>query len=192
MDINQVLERIKEIKPKHKTILIGIDGRGGAGKSTLVNQLKDGLDNCQIIQMDDFYFPSDNRKRDDDFNFDWKRLEEEVLIPLSSNRQAKYQRYDWKKDVLAEWHEIPIGGIVIIEGCYSIRKELIKYYDLTIWLDTSKDEAIERGIKRDIKNERPVDIERKINQWKNDFQPLEDKYIIKQNPGNYADVVINL
>lgn len=191
MDINQVLEKIKEIKPKHKTMIVGVDGRGGAGKSTLANKLKNNLENCQIIQMDDFYLSSEKRKNGADFNFDWKRLESEVLIPLESDGSTKYQRYDWNKDALAEWHNILNRGIIIIEGCYSIRKELAKYYDLTIWMEIDKEKAIERGIKRDIENEKPIDVEQKINRWKNDYQPLEDKYIKEHNPESYADVVIN-
>ncbi len=30
---------------------------------------------------------------------------------------------------MAEWHKVPAGGLVIIEGTYSIRKELAGYHD---------------------------------------------------------------
>ncbi len=190
MEIDELLNKIKEVKPKHNTILIGIDGRGGAGKSTLANKLKEGLEKCQIIQMDDFYLPSGKRTRAEDYNFDWKRLEVEVLLPLTSEATSKYQIYDWGKDELGEWQDVQTGGIVIIEGCYSIRFELLKYYDLTIWIEIDRDKAIERGIKRDIDNEKPADIEVKIEQWKNDFQPLEDRYINEHNPKSYADMII--
>lgn len=192
MDNTEIVEKIKRIQSDNECILVGIDGRGGAGKSTLANQLKSNLLNCQIIQMDDFYLPSDRRKNGDDFNFDWRRLEKEVLNPFSEKKEAKYQRYDWGKDTLAEWHNVQRGGVIIIEGCYSLRKELATYYDLKIWIEINKVVALKRGLKRDIEKEKPVDVKQKIYKWENDYQPLEDEYINTHNPKSYADIVIDV
>jgi hypothetical protein len=42
-------------------------------------------------------------------------MRRQVLEPLGRDEPARYQRYDWDADRLAEWHEIPVGGTVIIE-----------------------------------------------------------------------------
>jgi hypothetical protein len=58
----------------------------------------------------------------------------QVLQPINQDIEGHFQRYDWEKDDLAEWHTVPIGGIVIIEGIYSIRRELLDKYDLQFGL----------------------------------------------------------
>lgn len=37
---------------------------------------------------------------------------------------------------MAEWHDVPLGSIVIVEGIYSTRNEPMSYYDLKIWNET--------------------------------------------------------
>ncbi len=54
---------VKEITSlKHvDIILIAIDGCGGAGKSTFATELAHKLGNSQIVHIDDFYKPKDQR-----------------------------------------------------------------------------------------------------------------------------------
>jgi uridine kinase len=42
-----------------------------------------------------------------------------------------------------------IGGIVVVEGVYSIRKELVNLYDYKVFVDCSREICLDRGIKRD-------------------------------------------
>src|SRR5581483_4355313 len=81
------------------TKIIAIDGPGGAGKSTLAEQLSQKLGNAPILHTDDF------ASWDNPLNW-WPRLLGQVLKPLSHNEIARYQRYDWSTNRLAEWHEI--------------------------------------------------------------------------------------
>ena len=95
-----------------------------------------------VVEFDDFYLPLRERKArvargntEIGGDFDWRRLQEQVLAPLSLDNAAAYQRYDWPSDELAEWQSVPVGGIVIIEGNYSTRQELFNFYDFTLWID---------------------------------------------------------
>jgi uridine kinase len=93
-----------------------------------------------MVEMDDFYLPSDSRLSNDAVSttygeqYDWRRLYQQVLIPLSQDCQGLYQRYDWNLDALAEYHTVPVGGIVIVEGVYATRQELYNCYDFRIWV----------------------------------------------------------
>ncbi|MDQ3634243.1 MAG: AAA family ATPase [Acidobacteriota bacterium] len=159
---------------KQKTLLIGIDGCGGAGKSTLAEKIKNTFENITIVQMDDFYFKD---------HFDWQRLQKQVLEPLRKNLAAEYQRSDWQTETLAEWHKIKIGGIVIVEGVYSIRSELADFYDYKIWVETPLEILLKRGIERDGEMMR--------EKWENVWMPAEDYYVENDFPQKRADLIVN-
>ncbi|MBS4192803.1 uridine kinase [Bacillus sp. FJAT-49705] len=175
-------------KLKDQTFLLGIDGCGGAGKSTLAQSFKEvGGNNVTIIHMDDFYKPSAFRKLVSNKaiggNWDSERVKKQVLEPLSNNEQTKYQRYDWEKDIMAEWHNVPSGGLVVIEGCYSLIKTLNNYYNFKIWVDTPEELRLSRGIDRDGEEKRHL--------WEDLWMPAEDQYIKEQNPMGTVNLIID-
>jgi uridine kinase len=86
---------------------------------------------------------------------------------------------------MAEWHDVPTGGIVIIEGCFSIRNELLPLYDVRIWIDSPKQISLERVVQR----ERDGSGNRYL--WENVYRPAEEKYIEVQRPRDHADIVID-
>ena len=146
---------LRELPRRQNTLLVGIDGRGGSGKSTLARQLEQSASDVTVVEFDDFYLRHQDREArasrgDTEIggNFDWRRLREQVLAPLATDIGATYQRYDWLSDELAEWHPVPVGGIVIVEGNYSTRRELFEFYDFTLWIDAPHDLRLERGVDR--------------------------------------------
>ncbi len=188
-NFEQLVRSIDSIPKKQSTLLIGIDGCGGSGKSTFANKLKDKCSNVTVVHMDDFYLPSSKilkthpEKKPIGADFDWKRVLNQVLDPISQNNEGHYQRYNWETDGLTEWHTVPVGGIVIIEGVYSIRKELAKKYDFTIWVDCPRDLRLSRGLERDGEEARDM--------WENNWMISEDIYIEEHKPFERADLIVN-
>lgn len=188
-NFEQLVRSIDSIPKKQSTLLIGIDGCGGSGKSTFANKLKDKCSNVTVVHMDDFYLPSSKilkthpEKKPIGADFDWKRVLNQVLDPISQNNEGHYQRYNWETDGLTEWHTVPVGGIVIIEGVYSIRKELAKKYDFTIWVDCPRDLRLSRGLERDGEEARDM--------WENNWMISEDIYIDEHKPFERADLIVN-
>ncbi|WP_044648415.1 uridine kinase [Paenibacillus terrae] len=180
---------INEKSKKQSTLLVGIDGCGGSGKSTFAYKLKEELSNSTIVHKDDFHLPSSNiinthpSKKPIGADFDWKRLLNQVLEPIRQERDGRYQRYDWETDKLAEWHTVPAGGIVIIEGVYSIRKELEDKYDFKIWVDCPREIRLSRGLERD------GDCARGM--WEDNWMISEDIYVEAHKPFKKADLVIS-
>ncbi|RDU36071.1 uridine kinase [Neobacillus piezotolerans] len=188
-NFEQLAAAIDTLPRKQSTLLIGVDGCGGSGKSTLAKKLKEARKDATVVHMDDFYFPSSQliqgrpEEKPVGADFDWRRVLNQVLLPLSQNKEGSYQRYDWNSDRLAEWHTVPVGGVVIIEGISSTRHELADYYDLTIFVDCPYEVRLQRGIERDGEEAR--------DRWVNDWMVAEQLYVDAHKPHERANIVID-
>ena len=187
--IEGLLETLHGVGRRRRTLLVGIDGGGGAGKSTLAREIRDRADGVTIVEFDDFYRPSLERKRraaakdrEVGGSFDWRRLRSQVLLPLAQDRSTRYQRYDWVADELADWVVVPAGGIVIVEGCYSIRRDLFDFYDYTIWVETPPDLRLRRGLARGGADTK--------ERWLKEWLPEEERFVEAENPSARAQLVI--
>jgi uridine kinase len=177
VSVPDVVERIRNVRrSKPGTVLVAIDGAGGAGKSTLAASIAGQLDGSYMVCLDDFARPSVP-------GWDQDRFRHQVVDPLLAGQDACYQRWDWPTDTGAEWQRVPAGSIVIIEGVSSTRSELGGYWDLTIWVDTPRTIRLQRGIRRDGEAMRP--------QWTEVWMPEEDAYIAAQQPAQRADIIVS-
>ena len=188
-DLEQLIKQINSVSRKQSTLLIGVDGCGGSGKSTLASKLKESLTRVTVVHMDDFYLPSSQILKIPPIDkpigsdYDWRRVLSQVLEPIAQDKEGDYQRYDWGKDELAEWHTVPVGGIVIIEGVYAIRSEFYNQYDLTIWVECPREIRLSRGIERDGEKAREM--------WMNNWMISEDVYMKIDKPFERADVIVS-
>src|ERR1700730_7762712 len=77
-------------------LIAGIDGAGGAGKSTLASGISDAFEGrVSIVGCDDFYRPlistQNSRLTPEEAYenyFDWRRLRDEALMPLRDGKRA--------------------------------------------------------------------------------------------------------
>jgi uridine kinase len=179
LDIDALRQSIIDRKAR----LVAIDGRGGSGKSTLARRLAQGWRKATVIEMDDFYRPSAERVLAPAVhggNYDRERLVKDVLEPLASGRAGRYQRYDWDKDRLTDWHDVPADAIVLVEGVYSTSEMLRGYFDYTIWVESPYDLRLKRGLERDGEAMR--------SQWVDDWMPAEERYVTAERPDEHADL----
>ena len=177
---SDLLEKIKSLQGKHKTLLIGIDGVGGAGKTTLSESLKENLANGSIVQLDDFYSPELNRA-------DRIRVLKQVFFPLENDADAKFQIFDWRSNTLKDWYTIKPGGIVIIEGVSALHSDFAEKYDFRIWINCPPELGFKRGIERD----KVRDGADNTDKWRNIWMPQEKEYVESQKPQLRADYIIN-
>ena len=186
-----IVDCLKMLQHQGVCLLVAIDGPGGAGKSTLARLLKEQLKTLgwlvAVVTHDDFYLPSHQRENQQrgviGCDFDWERLRDQVLTPIRAGRSAHYQRYDWETDVLAEWRTISASDVVLVEGVYTMRRELVNLYDLKIWVECPKAIRLARGIARDGEKARTI--------WKQDWMPKEDDYVKTHLPHERANLSIN-
>ena len=175
--------------------LIGIDGPGGSGKSTLAGELAAvlaaGGAQAAVVQGDDFYREADPAERlklsppqGYELYFDWERLRDQVLAPLTAGRDAAYQRYDWPSGRIApdELHAVPHTGFVIVEGMFVARPALAGFYDLTVFVDTPLALCMERLVARG-HDHGPGD-------WNRRWQAADRYYLASTEPWDRLDLVV--
>jgi uridine kinase len=182
-----ILNRVSELSIAKPVVFIGIDGCGASGKSTFAAELSSSLESVAVIHIDDFYKPSQERSRLTTskavgWQFDWQRLEREVLTPLKMGSEANYQQYNWKTDCLADWRNIRPLSVLIVEGIYTLMPELSRYFDLRLWIECPRDVRLKRRLKRDGELAR--------SQWEDDWMKEEDKYVASYNPHLQAHKII--
>ncbi len=175
--------------------LISIDGPGGSGKSTLAGAVAGqtaGAGRVTIVHGDDFYRPMPAHDRlllspQDGYQryFDWQRLRDQVLIPLTCGTAAEYLRYDWATHQLAagEWHRVPRSGVVIVEGVYTARPELADFYDLTVWVEAPREVCLRR-LKERGHDHGP-------GNWNERWRAAEEHYVATTQPGARLDLTVS-
>jgi len=185
----ELVRRITESPSKHHQRVIAIDGGGGAGKTTFADCLKKEIADSHIVRIDDFYRPPQLRiavASTDAINpnFDWDRLRTLVLEAVKSDREIRYQLYDFNKGALSDSViTIPRDAIVIVEGVWSLQEDFIDFYDYRIWLEAPDDVRLERGVARDGEELRQV--------WEEEWIPIDKHYKETYQPQLQADCVID-
>ena len=175
---SDLLQRITSIQRRHKTLLIGIDGVGGSGKTTLSEVLRENLTDVSIVQLDDFYSPELGRA-------DKIRVTEQVFLPLEMDADAEYQIFEWRLNTLKDWRTVKPGGIVIIEGVSALHSDFAEKYDLRVWIECSPEAGFDRGVERD----KVRDGVNNTDLWRNIWMPQEKEYVESQKPQLRADYI---
>lgn len=139
---------VQEIQSSgRQMMLIAIDGRCAAGKTTLADLLKKET-GCSVIHMDHFFLRREQRTRqrmqEPGGNVDYERFVKEVMLPLSRKEAFSYRVYDCKRMELSSAVYVEPEGAVVIEGSYSCHPALWDFYDLRVFMDVSPKEQIQR------------------------------------------------
>jgi ribokinase len=157
-------------------IVVAIGGCGGAGKTTLARQLAERLAPAHVVHIDDFSRPGIP-------GWDRARFMEQVAEPLVNGERARYQRYDWDSDRLADWRSVGPKQIVILEGVDALTVEFGVPFALSIWVDAPRELRLARGLARDGEDMRAM--------WTDVWMAGEDAYVGREYPFRLADMVVN-
>ncbi|MFT4218352.1 MAG: 4-amino-4-deoxy-L-arabinose transferase [Micropruina sp.] len=130
------------------TVVIGIDGPSGAGKTTLAEAVGRRL-RCPAVHIDDLIPGWDGLAQAAGL------LADQVLRPLAAGRAAGYRRWDWDASGWAEWVAVPSGPQLIVEGCASTAHPAAGFVAVRVWVEADEGVRMVRGIERDGEAYRP-------------------------------------
>lgn len=144
---NRVLAAALEVGPRcGSVILIGIDGRSGAGKTTLAHRVADLAEDrgLRVAMI-----------HNDQICPGWDGLPavpgrlHEVARQLAVDGAATYPTWDWYADAAGPDAELPPSDLVIFEGVASISPGWAALRSLSVWVEAPADIRKARAIGRD-------------------------------------------
>ncbi len=173
---SKIIEKINRLLEEKEFVLVAIDGRCGAGKTTLAENIKKEL-SCNVIHLDSFFLRPEQRTKErletTGGNMDRERFLEEAAVNLKENKAFSYRPFNCHTLSFDEAVEIRPHRVTIVEGTYSCHPELFDIFDLHIFLDVDKEEQMRRIIRRNGADGAKVFEEKWI--------PLEEKYFKEYN-----------
>ncbi|WP_211096766.1 uridine kinase [Arthrobacter echini] len=148
---------------------MAIDGVDGSGKTTFAAELAAGVQDrpVVVIHADNFLNPSSirharGRNSPEGFwkdTYDYAALMELVLDPLSSGGDGWYSPSCYHpvadRTVQAPKIHAPAAALVVVEGMFLHRDELIGHWDASVFLDVPFAETAARMAVRDGSNPDP-------------------------------------
>lgn len=131
-----VLQRLRDASPEvtGRPRVIAIDGRGGAGKTTLARRLRRVVPYSAIVHTDDVAW--------NHAYFDWGALlVENVLRPLRHGAAVTFRPEAWICHHRPGVITVEAGAeFVFVEGTGSIRAQLAPWLDASVYLQGDLDE----------------------------------------------------
>lgn len=182
-EYNNLLNRIKVLLQKKERVIVAIDGRCGAGKSTLAEKFAAKLSGT-VFHMDDFYLRPEQRTEErfktPGGNVDYERFETEVLKRLSDYETITYCPFSCSVMKEGAPVTVKLSRLIIVEGSYSCHPKLWDYYDLRVFVTTDYETQLKRIEKRNGSDM----LKNFINRW----IPFEEEYFKAYNIEKRCDV----
>ena len=181
-----------------KTIIIGIAGGTGSGKSTFTRKLKKEFkDDVAVLYHDNYYrdqsdIPLEERRKT---NYDHPdAMETELLVrqlkELKEGKTIQCPTYDYTLHTRSsEVVTVEPKKVILLEGILVLAVERLRdLMDIKVYVEADADERILRRIIRDVK-ERGRDMEGVVEQYLTTVKPMH--YLYVEPTRSTADIVIN-
>ena len=190
--VDRVVDHIERAAARRRApLLVALDGRSGAGKSTLATAVARRLEECAVIDGDDFYaggsaawWDAMSPAAKAAWAIDWRR-QRTALAELGSGRGATWHAFDWTAfdgRLEAKPTQCAPAPVVLLEGAYSGRPELADLLDLRVLVEVSAAVRHERLVQREGPDHRDA--------WFARWDAAEGYYFTKVMPSAAFDLVV--
>lgn len=173
-----LIDRVAAIGAPNPVVVL--DGRSGAGKSSLARRLVagwPGRGRVQLVALDDVY-PG------------WDGLadgvvyaRESILRPHARGLMGVWKRWDWESDGRAEAHAVDPALPLVVEGSGLLTPEVAALADVSVWVEAPDSSRKTRALGRDGDTYRP--------HWDR-WALQEDLHIAADDPVSLASVVVRV
>ncbi|MGO2745725.1 uridine kinase [Microbacterium sp.] len=198
--VSQLWHEIQQVRPESR-ILVALDGFDGAGKSHLSAEIAAHAQTVSgrplvRVSIDGFHHPRDIRREaghgPEGFyrgSYRYSEFRRCVVEPLRRGAPITAAIWDVAADqpISADPVVVPPRGIVLVDGIFLHRPELIDVWDSTVWLEVPFAVSVPRGNAR-FAGPHDVDPEAPSNHHYVHGQRL---YLLEADPLSRANWVFN-
>jgi uridine kinase len=175
--LEELGDALAAVRAPDRLTRLGIDGVDGAGKTSLAEEIAQLLTKrerpCIRVSLDFFERPSAERHARGELSpegyyldsFDVGRLRAHVLS-IDGPREL----------------------VVVVDGVFLQRPELVDLWDATVWVEVDLDVAAQRALERDFVRIDSLDAEHE--RYRLRYLPAQRRYIDEQRPSERATFVL--
>lgn len=179
-------------------LVIGIAGGTGSGKTTVVSKILQQLnaEGVNVLSQDNYYH--DNHELSlserEKLNYDHpKSIDFDLLVEhvraLKSGQPIEQPLYSFVTHSRTGDHVlVEPKNVLIVEGILVLtNKELLKEFDLKVFVHADSDERLIRRIRRDTQ-ERGRDLNEVLHRYQTTLKPMHNEFI--EPSKNEADLIV--
>ncbi len=155
-----------------------IDGRAGAGKTTLSRLVAANwplTGRPQLIALDSLYPGWDG------LDAGVERALHDILRPHARGLLSTWRRWDWELQTEAEAHAVTPALGVVVEGCGALNSATARLADVRVWVESPTASRKHRALERDGDGFRP--------HWDR-WAAQEDRHIERDAPRELASLTV--
>lgn len=192
MNTNELINIMK--KHKENRFILGIDGLSRSGKTTFVTNLKENMKQesipFHIFHIDDHIVERNKRYHTgyeewyEYYYLQWDidSLRQKFFQKLQNETKLKLPFYNNETDSSEmKKVQIPIVGVIVIEGVFLQRKEWRDFFHYMVYLDCPRETRFLR--------ESP-ETQKDLSKFENRYWKAEGFYLETELPKDRADLVI--
>ena len=172
----EVIDAIVAVEASNPVVLI--DGRAGAGKTTLSRIVAANwplAGRPQLIALDSLY-PGWDR-----LDAGVERALHDILRPHARGLLSTWRRWDWELETEAEAHAVTPALGVVLEGCGALNPATARLADVWVWVESPERSRRHRALARDGDGFRP--------HW-DGWAAQEDRHIERHAPRDLATLTV--
>ena len=153
-----------------------IDGRSGAGKTSLSRRLAVSRRDAYVLALDSVYPGWDGLRAGADHVID------NVLTPRVRGAEGSWNGWNWQLDVPeTASHVVPLHGTLIVEGAGIVTATSAVLADVRVWVEAADADRKRRALTRDGDTYAP--------HWER-WARQEDQHIAANDPRSLSDIVV--
>ncbi|AZS36984.1 Cytidylate kinase [Microbacterium lemovicicum] len=176
--VARILDAVVAVEASNPVVLI--DGRSGAGKSTIAQDLVARWPirgRVQLVGLDSIY-PGWDGLADG-----VETARRQILVPHARGLIGVWQRWDWTAEEPAEAHAVDPSLPLIVEGSGVLTPVTARLSDVRVWLDSPTASRRRRALDRDGDTYRP--------HWER-WAEQEERHLARDEPAQHATLVLSI